>query len=265
MTWLRAAGTLALEAPNIHFLDVASDSSTPDSVRGVVTLTLRWPLTLSSLLVRLGGKAEIIFEDGSPTLRARTPGSSPAGTTESTETFNEVVDILRGRTKDLVIGKNVLAFGVPVHLRTPATETCRSGAIEYTLTATAPGLASFGYDLVAERPIALVASPAGKDQPPPAVEHTIEDAIEDLGRLRISSWSPMLTVGGFLSIEIAIMVGLRLLSGRAASQRLLGRDPAGQSRDEREPYTPKYNSSVADNGSHSCYSPNTGVANALRL
>jgi hypothetical protein len=62
MNRLRAVGTLSLDGPAIHFIDTQSPTDS-DLFRGVVTLSLRQPVSLSSLVVRLHGQADLVFND----------------------------------------------------------------------------------------------------------------------------------------------------------------------------------------------------------
>lgn len=63
MSWLRAAGSLSISAPDVLFLDVDTRDA-PNLLRGVVTLSLRRKVALRQLSVVLHGRAIITFSDG---------------------------------------------------------------------------------------------------------------------------------------------------------------------------------------------------------
>jgi hypothetical protein len=84
-------------------------------------------------------------------------------------------------------------------------------------------LAAFGYDLVVDRETRLVASAGGKEEPPPGLELLMQDTLDDLGMIKLSCWSPMLTVGGWISGEMQCRVRWLRLAWASRAEPAQGR------------------------------------------
>ncbi|KAM0748179.1 hypothetical protein T439DRAFT_328164 [Meredithblackwellia eburnea MCA 4105] len=197
-------GAIGLAQPSLHvslveellYLHPSPEGPSDDPlVSGTVTLTLPKAKAVRHLTVRLLGKQDIGWPDGTPY--------------ESGHILDKVVSLVES-DQDVLLAKgtHTFTFSIIVPSQSATYERCRYGRVRHSVIAKAKGIGSMGGDVVSnERVLFLIVNPggAGASAPPPPLHHKIEGVVDEIGPYTAALQSQHTMVGGLLLLRFSLV------------------------------------------------------------